>query len=182
MNKRKPIGLMIVFIGVTTAFANVSFELSKQLDTTELELKNRGTATFFNIDLYDAALYLEPNRDPLQWHSETARQLEISYFKPVKAEHFAKATDKLIQRNLKKREYRQMKSMIDRFLSLYRDVKPGDRYTLTYIPDRGTELALNGQSLGNVKGDMLSRALFAIWLGEKPISDDLRDQLIYGSD
>lgn len=182
MNRQKTIGLMIVFINMTAAVANVSFESSKQLDTTELVLKNRGTATFFNIDLYDAALYLEPDRDPLQWHRETARQLEISYFKPVKAEHFAKATDKLIQRNLKKCEYRQMKSTIDRFLALYRDVKPGDRYSLTYVPGKGTALALNGQPLGIFEGNLLSRALFAIWLGDKPISDDLRDQLVYGFD
>ncbi len=182
MNKRKTIGLMIVFVSMTAALANVSFESSKQLNDTRLVLKNRGTATFFNIDIYDAALYLEPDREPVHWHGETARQLEISYFKPVKAEHFAKATDKLIQRNLNNREYRQLKPEIDGFLSLYRDVKPGDRYTLTYIPDRGTELALNGQSLGRFQGETLSRALFAIWLGEKPISDDLRDQLVYGSD
>ena len=58
-----------------------------------------------------------------------------------------------------------LQSRIDNLAALYRDVKPGDRYALTYIPDEGTTLSLNGETLGSIPGDDFARAVFAIWLG-----------------
>jgi hypothetical protein len=39
-------------------------------------------------------------------------------------------------------------------------------------------LALNGEALGAVEGPDLAAALFGIWLGEKPLSDSLKAQLL----
>ena len=60
----------------------------------------------------------------------------------------------------------------------YQDVKPGDRYALTYIPGEGTELAKNGVRLALVPGEEFAEAYFRIWLGESPLDRDLRDQLL----
>jgi hypothetical protein len=49
---------------------------------------------------------------------------------------------------------------------------------LTYIPGKGTELALNGESKGVVEGDDFAAALFSIWLGSKPISESLKKELL----
>ena len=74
-----------------------------------------------------------------------------------------------------------LQSRIDDLSALYRDVKPGDRYALTYIPDKGTTLSLNGKSLGSIPGDDFARAVFAIWLGDNPIDQKFRDQLLKDS-
>ena len=163
---------------LTPVTANGVFDEQKELATARLELKGIGTARFMTIDLYRAALYLAPEQSAHQWHLEVPRQLEISYHKPIKSRHFAKATDMLLERSLSSREYRELEPKIRELLALYRDVKPGDRYTLTYLPDRGTELALNGESLGQIVGDDFSRAVFGIWLGEDSISPSLRYQLL----
>ena len=60
----------------------------------------------------------------------------------------------------------------------YRDVDKGDRYSLTYVPEQGTELALNGQVLTRVAGADFACAYFGIWLGGDPIDDGLRDRLL----
>ena len=60
----------------------------------------------------------------------------------------------------------------------YVDVKPGDRYTLTYVPGKGTTLRLNGNPLVTVEGADFATAYFRIWLGEDPISPQLRDLLL----
>ena len=62
--------------------------------------------------------------------------------------------------------------------SLYKDVNPGDRATLTYFPGRGTELALNGQVLGIIEGAEFASALFSIWIGEQPIDLNFKRQLL----
>jgi hypothetical protein len=61
---------------------------------------------------------------------------------------------------------------------LYEDVQPGDRYSLTYIPGRGTELALNGVPKGIIRGAEFAEAVFSIWLGPEPINSSFKKQII----
>ena len=72
----------------------------------------------------------------------------------------------------------KLRPQIDKLNALYKDVKPGDRYALTYLPGVGTELALNGTSLGIVEGADFAAAVFAIWLGPNAIDQSLRTQLL----
>ena len=58
------------------------------------------------------------------------------------------------------------------------DVKPGDAYTLTHVPGRGTALRLNGRLLVRLPGDDFAPAYFRIWLGEVPICPKVRDVLL----
>jgi hypothetical protein len=65
--------------------------------------------------------------------------------------------------------------------ALYSDVQPGDRYSLTYIPGRGTELALNGEPIGMIQGADFAAAIYAMWLGEKPMNKSFKRQLMGSS-
>ena len=177
--KRQLITTVLILAGMATNLsASGLFAERKHLPDGQLELKGIGTARFMSIDLYMAALYLQPDHSTREWYREVPRQLEISYNKPIKSWHFAKATDKLLERGLSADQYRNLQPRIRQFLDLYRDVKPGDRYTLTYIPDKGTQLALNGELLGEIEGQDFSRAVFSIWLGKESISPSLRYQLL----
>ena len=109
---------------------------------------------------------------------DVPRRLEIEYFWPIKAEGFAKATVEGISRNVDPETLDQLQGRIDRINGLYEDVEPGDRYSLTYVPGVGTELALNGEPKGVIEGADFSSALFGIWLGEKPLDRSLKKQLL----
>ena len=43
------------------------------------------------------------------------------------------------------------------------------------------ELAYNGQPLGSIPGAEFARAMFAIWLGAKPLDEALKTQLLHCS-
>jgi hypothetical protein len=49
---------------------------------------------------------------------------------------------------------------------------------LTYIPGRGTELALNGEPKGIIEGADFATALFSIWIGQKPIDESFKQQIM----
>jgi hypothetical protein len=49
---------------------------------------------------------------------------------------------------------------------------------LTYIPGRGTELALDGRPKGVIGGADFAAAVFAIWLGPKPLNKSFKAQLL----
>lgn len=130
------------------------------------------------IKAYVAALYLGEGAKAEQALSDVPKRLEIDYFWAISAPDFIKATEHGIAANVARETLQRLRPRIDQINALYRDVKPGDRYALTYVPGRGTELALNGRPLGSVAGGDFAAALFAIWLGENAIDESLRDRLL----
>lgn len=125
---------------------------------------------------YVAALYLAEGTPPSRALDDVPRRLEIEYFWSIPASGFREATERGMQRTAD--DPFRFRSQIDRLNALYQDVRPGDRYALTYLPGRGTELALNGEPLGTIEGPEFSSALFAIWLGDDSLDDSLREQLL----
>jgi hypothetical protein len=110
--------------------------------------------------------------------ADVPRRLEIEYFWAIPAEKFADATVERISRNTDPATFQRLRDRIDRINELYEDVEPGDRYALTYVPGLGTELKLNGRRLGVIEGADFSAALFGIWIGDEPLDESLRSQLL----
>lgn len=127
---------------------------------------------------YVAALYLPREVASERVLDDVPKRLEIEYFWSIEAADFAKAQDEGIARNLDAAALERIRPQMAAMGALYRDVEPGDRYALTYVPGGGTELALNGEPLGVVAGAEFARAIFSIWLGEEPLSRSLKNQLL----
>jgi len=134
------------------------------------------------VKAYVAALYLadssEGEATSTSVLADVPKRLEIEYFWAIPADGFAKATFEGISRSTDGETFERLRERIDRLNAIYEDVEPGDRYALTYLPGVGTELARNGRSLGVIEGADFSSALFSIWLGERPLDDSLRRQLL----
>ena len=108
------------------------------------------------------------------------KRLEISYLVSIKGPDFGKGAAPTMERNQTPAELAKLQGRIDRINSIYKDVKPGDRYALTYLPGRGTELVLNGMPLIVIEGVDFAAAYFGIWLGREPIDDKLKRDLLKG--
>jgi len=129
---------------------------------------------------YVAALYLpEDVAASAALASDVPRRLEISYFWAIDGEDFGRAADELLARQLDPAELLALRERIDLLHSAYRPVRPGERYSLTYTPGLGTELALDGEPLALIPGADFASAYFGIWLGERePLDADLRTRLL----
>jgi hypothetical protein len=127
---------------------------------------------------YVAALYLAPDASVAEVLGDVPRRLEIEYFWSIPGDGFVDATLDGIRRNTDDESFDRLRPRIDRFNTFYTTVEPGDRYELTYVPGQGTELALNGASLGRVEGADFARALFSIWVGAEPFDESLKAQLL----
>jgi hypothetical protein len=130
------------------------------------------------IKAYAGALYLRSQTTPDQALSDIPRILELYYFHKISAQDFRDSTTEMIKKNTSPDEFSGIKSQLDQFNGLYRDVNPGDRYRAEYIPGKGTTLYLNGRALGSINGREFSRAFFSIWIGKNPIDKKFRDQLL----
>ena len=125
------------------------------------------------------ASHYEWNGTPLRLNG--AGVLRYRVFIKGYAAAFARVTVEQISRNVDASTLARLRSSIGQLNKLYTDVQPGDRYSLTYVPGVGTELALNGQPRGLIEGAEFSAALFAIWIGRQPIDEPLRKQPLASS-
>ena len=127
---------------------------------------------------YVAALYLPDGSSGNQALSNLPRRLELSYFWSIAGQDFALAAEQLLAKQLTPPELTALRPRINSLHQAYVDVEPGDRYALTYIPDVGTELRLNGERLATVPGQDFAKAYFSMWLGENPLDQGLREDLL----
>jgi hypothetical protein len=148
------------------------------VNNTSLKLIGTGLLRYWGFKAYVGAFYLEKGCPIDEALSDRAKRIELQYKRPIKGKDFGPATDKSIAKNVDAATFERLRPRIDYHNSLYEDVKPGDRYSLTYIPGRGTELALNGNPKGLIEGADFAAAVFSIWLGDRPINESFKKQIL----
>lgn len=157
----------------------VRFAPKLELPAVRLDLHRTALLRYAVVlKVYVAGLYLGEGVEVGRLLDDVPRRLEIEYFYGFTADQFATSTRHGITANLGEERAATLSAEIDALNALYRDVEPGDRYTLTYVPGAGTELALNGEALGRIPGSDFSSALFSIWFGSAPISPALKRDLL----
>jgi len=175
------LGGTAVHAGPTSEIEGVTFGRFYRAGDTTLPLRGLGLARYlFTIKVYVAALYLDERVPSEAVLSDVPKRLELQYFHPVSGPDFGRAAEEVMARNVPAAAMIALRPKIDRLHALYQDVKPGDRYALTYVPGIGTELALNGIPKGTIEGADFASAYFTIWLGPRPISEALKTQMLQG--
>ncbi len=183
--------LLIAILTVTLALAGspaasgtvvvegVRFAETVAAGDADLPLRGAGLLRYMVfIKAYVAAFYLPEAVRTEEALFDVPKHLEIEYFHAIAAPDFATATRSGIARNVSMTRFERLKPAVEELNALYRDVTPGDRYSLTYVPGTGTTLALNGNPLGTVAGADFAAGLFAIWLGPMPLDEGLKRTLL----
>ncbi len=176
--------VVILMVGVTpnvngAEIEGIRFENSYETEGIRLKIQGAGLLRHLGfIKAYVGALYLEEGISIENVLSDKSKRLEVEYFHALKGEDFGISTNKVIAKNTDALTLEKIRPQIDYHNSLYEDVQPGDRYSLTYIPGRGTELALNGKTKGIIKGADFASALFSMWLGKFPMNEPFKKQLL----
>jgi hypothetical protein len=157
----------------------VTFEDRCKAGDTILHAKGVGLLRYMVfVKVYVAALYLKEGVPAEEALLDTPKRLEIHYFRSIKAEDFALSTREMIAKNVDGETFERLLPRIEELNALYDDIRPGDRYSLTYVAGRGTELALNGKPKGVITGPDFASAVFSIWLGPRPLDESLKESLL----
>ena len=185
INRTITVQLLVLITGILLPFGTnaaeirgIYFEETHTIENTTLNLTGVGLLRYWGFKAYVGAFYLEEGLAAKDALSDSAKRIEIEYLRPIRGEDFGPATEKMIAKNVDPATFERLRSKIDSHNSLYEDVEPGDRYSLTYVPGKGTELALNGQPKGIIEGEDFAKALFSIWLGPEPINGSFKKQLL----
>jgi hypothetical protein len=104
--------------------------------------------------------------------------VEIESFWGLKGTTIAAALARPLTANVPTKQLAAIQPEVDRLHAALPNVKPGDRFALTYLPSAGTSLAHNGKTLAVVEGRQFAPAYFSIWFGPKPMDARLKRQLL----
>lgn len=157
----------------------VAFPSSVDADGAPMRLAGAGLFRWkWFVKVYAAAWYVGEGADASDLAADVPRRLEVSYLVPIEGPGFGRAARELLRDAFPPEVLAPLEERMARLERAYVDVKPGDRYALTYLPGRGLELALNGRPLAVVEGADFARVYFAIWLGDRPIDRGLRAALL----
>jgi hypothetical protein len=112
------------------------------------------------------------------------KRIAIHMLRDVGADQF---TDALVEGMRNNQSEAQMKAFEPRIAQLsaqmaeMKEAKKGMRITLDQVAG-GTQLSVEGKPAGKpIAGEDFYRALLGIWLGEKPVQDDLKRALLGGA-
>ena len=164
---------------LAVAVGDIDFADSTRVGEQAVPLRNAALYRYLSlISVYAAGLYLPAEAGGDFCRADTPKRLELSYLVEIAAADFARSANHVLGKNLSTEDAAALADRIEALHRAYRDVEKGDRYSLTYIPEQGTELALNGSVLTRVVGADFACAYFGIWLGPEPIDEGLRDRLL----
>lgn len=164
----------------------VKLDEQVQVADQKLVLNGAGVRSIFFIKMYVAGLYLAGKQSTTEavMADTNAKRIALNVVvEDADPEHFLNGFRKGIERNHGEKEMAELKARHDAFIHLFdsvKEVKKGDVIAFDWLPGTGTRVTFNGTELGNVAGEDFYRALLSIWIGEKPVSSDMKKGLLGG--
>ena len=138
-------------------------------------------ATILRVHVYVGGLYLEARSSDASQiiASEGMKRLILHFVRDVGRQNLVEAWDE----GFTKSAGSGLASLRDRVATLdgwMVDFKRGDALTFTQIPGRGIVVEVKGQAKGTLVGADFARALWGIWLGDRPPNPELKKGLLGG--
>lgn len=165
--------------------AGVKLPDTAQVGNANLQLNGAGLRTKFFFKIYVSALYL-PQKQALADSiiaDEHEHRVVLHILHELSSKKLYGAFSEAIEVNHTHAELAALDAQMKQMRQIFdevQEVKPGDVITLDYIPASGTQIGVNGTVRGTIAGTAFNRALLRIWLGGKPVQDDLKKAMLGG--
>jgi hypothetical protein len=146
-----------------------------------LLLNGAGIREKFFLDIYVGALYL-PSRtsdaDAILAGSGPASVLMHFLYSEVSRQKITEGWRDGLRANITADEMQAIQAALDKFNTLFLDVRKGDVIRIDYRPPSGTAVRINGEWRGSVADKTFFRSLLKVWLGTKPVSRSLKKAML----
>lgn len=163
--------------------AGVTLDEQVVIEGVEQPLVLNGAAIrykfFFKV--YVGALYLTEKTQAAQTvlQGEQANRVVMHFlYDEVPAKKLVNAWNEGFAENNDKQLMQGIGSRLEKFNSLFGDVSKGDVVLLDYVPGEGTRVNIRGQRVGLIQGADFNRALLSVWLGEEPVTEELKQGML----
>ena len=144
-----------------------------------LKLNGMGLRKKAIFKVYVGGLYLEaPSQNAAAiLAADAPKALTMHFLRSVDREKLVEVFKEGFEANAGPKAVAQ-KAGVDKLLATVADVKDGSVTTYTYVPGTGTTVNRDGKDVATIEGKEFAEALFLIWLGPHPPSEDLKKGLL----
>jgi len=160
---------------------DVHFPESIKINDKSCKLNGVAVRNILGFDIYIGALYLEKpthsEREAIS--SEQIKHVKMHFlFKKINEDLVATSCMNGFKKN-SGAMYKDLTDKIERFLYFFtHPLKKGDSLHFTYIPEEGTEVTLQGEDKGIIKGHDFMEIIASNWLGPFPPSKNFKEELL----
>ena len=144
-----------------------------------LHLMGMGLRKKFVFKVYLASLYVEnPIADAQQLlNSDQVKRVQMNMLRDLGRGKIIEAVQEGFEKN-NAPEMPRLQERLDRFLKTIPDLKAGQTIVITYVPSRGTLIKAGDGEEITLPGKDFADALFSVWLGNHPVDDDLKGEML----
>jgi hypothetical protein len=159
--------------------AGVKFDDQTKVGNGELLVNGAGLRKKAFFQIYAMALYLPEKSGDSEavLAAKGGKRIAITLLRDLTAQQFVEALQEGMANNHSEAEMAGLKDRLKQLSDLMLaigEAKTGTSILIDWLPASGTRLTVNGQAQGkDIAGEDFYRALLRIWLGNKPVQDDL---------
>src|SRR3989440_12936368 len=163
--------------------AGVRLDDKTQVESRELVLNGAGLRRRIIFNVYVIGLYLpEKKTDPAAvLQLAGPKRAAIHMLRDVGAEQFTDALVDGLRENHSEAEYKALEPRVKELAGIFAEIKEAKKGMVIALDWTGaaTRLMLNGVPTGKaISGEDFYRGLLRIWLGDKPVQNDLKKSLL----
>jgi len=162
----------------------VKFDPQTRLGSSDLVLNGAGLRKKVFFKVYAMGLYLAQKQSDAEaaLAAKGGKRIAITLLRDLTAKQFVDALNEGIVENHSEAEMAALKDRVAQFSATMLSIgeaKTGAVVLIDWLPENGTRLSFNGQVTGqDIAGEDFYSALLSIWLGKKPVQDDLKQALL----
>jgi hypothetical protein len=166
--------------------AGVKVDDKTRVANAELTLNGAGLRKRAFFQVYAIGLYVPQKAASAQalLEQQGPKRVAIHMLRDVGAEAFSEALAEGIRANHTEAEMKALEPRVKELTAIIAEVgqaKKGMAFALDWQPQAGTLMLVNGAARGRpIAGEDFYRALLKIWIGDKPVQDDLKKALLGG--
>jgi hypothetical protein len=166
--------------GFAAEVAGVKIEDKARVADTELSLTGAGLRKRLIFQVYAIGLYVrDPKADPIS--QPGPKRVQIHMLRDVGADQFIDALSEGIKENHSEAQARALEPRVKELgaaMASIKEAKKGMNIALDWTGS-ATQLSVDGKPAGRpIEGEDFYRALLRIWLGDKPVQEDLKKALL----
>src|SRR5262245_1881562 len=170
---------------VTELRSGVAFEKTRvDMSLTGVGLR---TKTFLKVKVYAIGLYVSDAALAGPLAAERGKPKTAAFYREMVSGDAARAIHMKFVRDLTADQIRGAfrevlekadKARVEAFAGYFGDLKTGQDCILEWVPGGTLKTTVNGAPKPDIADKAFASAVFGIWLGEKPIQDDIKADLV----
>jgi hypothetical protein len=160
--------------------AGVKIDDKARVGNTELSLTGAGLRKRVFFQVYAIGLYVQDRKaDPIS--QPGPKRVQIHMLRDVGADTFTEALVEGINANQSDAEAKALEPRVKQLGATIAEIKEAKKGMTIALDWTGkeTQVVIDGKPAGRpIEGEDFYRALLKIWLGDKPVQDDLKKSLL----